>query len=131
MRMRRIPGTLRLAGKSTRIAAAATLVIGMASQTAVDVANRAERSTIAGAAQTPSVSPSLAVMRMRSIRRLRTLTVAQRSRIEETLGRHRSALREAATTGDPTEEVRSLLADVENVLTPAQRQQVGDTSSLQ
>ncbi|SRR5712692_5599809 len=129
--MVRIPGSFRIAGKSMRIAAAATLAIGIASQTAVDVANRTERSVVASAVQAPSLSPNLAVMRMRTIRRLRTLTVAQRSRIEETLGRHRGALREAATTGDPTREVRSLLAEVENVLTPVQRREVGDTPSLQ
>jgi hypothetical protein len=117
--------------KSVRVAAAATMAIGIASQTAVDVANRSERSATIVAIQAPSISPNVAVMRMRSIRQLRTLTPAQRTRIDETLGRYRQAIRDAATTGDPSREVGSLLADVENVLTPVQRRQVVDTPSLQ
>jgi hypothetical protein len=121
---------MRKIAKSTRVAAVAALAIGVASQTAVDVARRTERSVTAAAAQTAFLRPNLAVARMRNIRQLRTLTAAQRSRIDAKLGLHRDALREAATAGDPTGEVRLLLADVEHVLTPVQRREVGGASSL-
>jgi hypothetical protein len=120
-----------IATRSVRIAAAATIAIGIASQTAVDVANRSERSATIVAIQAPSIPPNVAVMRMRSIRQLRTLTPTQRTRIDETLGRYRQTIRDAATIGDPSREVGSLLADVENVLTPVQRRQVVDAPTMQ
>jgi len=121
---------MRTIAKSTRVAAVAALAIGVASRTAVGVAKRTERSMTAAAAQTASLRPNVAVARMRNIRQLRTLTAAQRSRIDAKLGLHRDALREAAMTGDPTGEVKSLLADVEHVLTPVQRREVGGVSGL-